>query len=482
MRRVPAIAAVTAATTLAAAPAALGAPYVKTLRCYDDCVGIKKVAPGGRVQLFGKRFRSGMRAVFPVRASDGSLTFRSTKTRLTHSRTLIARVPRNGRSGRVVVEIPGGARSNPVRVKVGTAPPHETPPPGATPFDRAGMWIWYVSAASGGSPQAIADQAREHGVGTVFVKSGDAGNYWSQFSSELVADLRAGGLDVCAWQFVYGTHPKDEARVAARAIDAGADCFVIDAEGQYEGKYTSARTYMSRLRAAAGAEYPIALAGFPYVDYHPAFPFSVFFGPGGAQYNVPQAYWKDIGGTVDTVLDHTYAWNRPYGRPIAPLGQVYENPRRGEILRFRKYAEAAGSDGVSWWSWQHANDTEWEAVGEPITPMRDSVPTDFATLAGGARGDIVLWAQQHLAAAGQDLDLDGVFGSGTKRAVKRFQSGAGLAATGSIDTATWTALLEYTPLRSRGKVAAGGAGGPVPKTAGMPATRYEIPPPEDRRP
>ena len=56
----------------------------------------------------------------------------------------------------------------------------------------------------------------------------------------IVNALHAGGLKVCAWQFVYGDHPNEEAATAVRAIHSGADCFVIDAESQYEGRYAQA--------------------------------------------------------------------------------------------------------------------------------------------------------------------------------------------------------------------------------------------------
>ena len=47
---------------------------------------------------------------------------------------------------------------------------------------------------------------------TLFVKSSDgSSNYWSQFSPQLVAELHANGLKVCAWQYVYGTNPAGEA-------------------------------------------------------------------------------------------------------------------------------------------------------------------------------------------------------------------------------------------------------------------------------
>ena len=72
------------------------------------------------------------------------------------------------------------------------------------------------------------------------------------------------------------------------------------------------------VRAGVGPAYPVSLASFPYVDYHPGLPYSVFLGPNGAQFNAPQVYWKTIGTTVDAAMYHTYVWNSLYGRPIEP--------------------------------------------------------------------------------------------------------------------------------------------------------------------
>ena len=89
--------------------------------------------------------------------------------------------------------------------------------PAARAFDGQGMWIWYVSHSNGGSVAAIVAQAHAAGVSTVFVKSSDgSSNYWSQFSPQLVAELHADGLKVCAWQYVYGTNPAGEAALGAR--------------------------------------------------------------------------------------------------------------------------------------------------------------------------------------------------------------------------------------------------------------------------
>ena len=68
-----------------------------------------------------------------------------------------------------------------------------------------------------------------------------------------------------------GTRPAVEARVAAGIIAAGADCLMIDAETEYEGKYAQAQRYLKTLRARIGNDFPVGLTTFPYVHFHPAF-------------------------------------------------------------------------------------------------------------------------------------------------------------------------------------------------------------------
>ena len=148
--------------------------------------------------------------------------------------------------------------------------------------------------------------------------------------------------------------------MGAEAVANGADCLVIDAESEYEGHYAAAQTYITDLRAKIGATYPLALASFPYVSYHESFPYSVFLGPNGAQYNAPQMYWKAIGNSVDTVYANTYISNRIYGRQIFPLGQTYEGVSASDLLRFREEAVDYGASGWSFWDWQETSASQWE--------------------------------------------------------------------------------------------------------------------------
>jgi len=377
----------------------------------------------------------------------------------------------------------------PARAATGGAGQPGAQAAGGTPFDRQGMWIWYVDRSDGGSIPRIVSRAGRAGIGTVYVKSGDGGNYWSQFNPGLVEALHRAGIDVCAWQFVYGERPLAEAKVGAAAVRRGADCLAIDAEGQYEGRYAAADRYVRALRARIGAGFPLALAGFPYVDYHPSFPYSVFFGPEGATYNQPQMYWKAIGTSVRAAFEHTYLYNRIWGHPIYPLGQTYERPGRREILRFRRFAESYGGLAPSWWDWQETGRRTWGALGATTNgPFQGYRPVSSSPLLRrGSRGDMVVWAQEHLAGAGQaQLPVTGIFGKKTAAAVRDFQLSRGLAVDGAIGTTTWNALLQVAPVRPRwaAQGARAGSGATAsrflparrPASASLPAKSYEIDP------
>jgi len=363
----------------------------------------------------------------------------------------------------------------------------ENPGRSHTPYDRHGMWIWYVSKSEGGSIPAIVARAKANGIGTVYVKAGDGPTVWNQFNKALVGQLHAAGIDACAWQFVYGDHPVAEARVGAVAVRRGADCLVIDAEADYEGKYAAADLYIERLRAQIGADFPLSLAGFPYVDYHPAFPYSVFLGPGGATFNQPQMYWKAIGTSVQGVYEHTYQYNRIWGHPIYPIGQTYEGPTNGELRLFRRFAASFGHYAPSWWDWQETSETEWSALGaaaadRPLTAYRINVVHPLLKIK--SKGDMVVWAQERLLGAGAELPVTGIFGTQTRAAVSAFQEAHGLPSTGVIGTDTWEALLAYQPEPVQWAAARPGTGAlgararPArrPLSASLPAVRNEIPP------
>jgi peptidoglycan hydrolase-like protein with peptidoglycan-binding domain len=469
------------------------------------CASHTIVTRTGRLLVGARGIGRRARIEFPVRPKGRKAGRRAVAGTLRTATRIVVRVPGDAVSGRIRVVMPGGKRSNYARIVV-TRPPA---PPGGTPylpgggpsvFDGNGMWIWYLSKSQGGDPAQIAAQAQAHGVHTIFVKSADGAGVWSQFSAATVAALKATGLRVCGWQFVYGSDPGGEAAAGAAAATAGADCLVIDAEGAYESKYAQAQQYMTALRQQVGPVFPVGLTSFPYVDFHPGLPYSVFMAPGNATFNLPQVYWKTIGDSVDASLAHTYEWNVPYQAPIFPLGQTYDNPSASDVVRFRQLSAAYGARGLSWWDWQETSAGGWDAVGAPFAaPAVAAVPAWPTLKAGaggkaGSKGDLVVWAQEHLVGAGHPLTVDGKYGGSTATALSAFQAGAGLPQTGVLDAATWPALLRATPVapdwtapKSTG--GSGGAGGATtaavrsgadapkgPASAALKARRDEVPP------
>jgi peptidoglycan hydrolase-like protein with peptidoglycan-binding domain len=420
-----------------------------------------QVSTHGTLLLSGVGLKTGMALAFPhspgARVGAGSPVSHLRHT----SAGLLVTVPKTAHSGHVMILLSKGRHTSsygPIYVYAHALHPPVAPVAAApaapiattatgTAFEGQGMWIWYLSQSSGGKIASIAAQAHAAGVTTVFVKSSDGStNYWSQFSAQMVAELHANGLRVCAWQYVYGSNPVGEANLGAQAVANGADCLVIDAEAEYEGHYAAAQTYITDLRAKIGPSYPLALASFPYVSFHPSFPYSVFLGPNGAQYNAPQMYWKDIGQSVDTIYANTYIANRIYGRPIFPLGQTYGGVSTSDLLRFREEAVDYGATGTSFWDWQETPAADWSTLAAPLAPLTSVTPnTSYPELHSGSKGDQVLWLQEHLATALPSQETTGYFGSQTTTDLESFQSAHGIAASGVAEAATWAALLSLAP-------------------------------------
>ena len=279
--------------------------------------------------------------------------------------------------------------------------------------------------------------------------------------------------------------PAGEASLGVDAVADGADCLVIDAESQYEGKYAAAQQYVAALRAAVGPAYPIGLTSFPYVDYHPRLPYSVFLGPGGAQANLPQVYWKDIGGTVDAVSGHTLA-PQPHLRrrrsPRSARPTATRRPRTSRAsARCGRPTAAPGCPGGRGRRPARPSGACSPSRSRPFPPP----PPDpgWPALAKGNKGDQVVWLQQHLASFDPAVTVTSTFDAATDTALRNFQTSRGLPVTGDDRRADLAG-------RPRPAAAAGGLDqevGPLhtdrPEWAGGPAGEHvERPPPDPRQP
>ena len=317
-------------------------------------------------------------------------------------------------------------------------------PVAASPSPLSGTSLWVARLApTVTSPQLVAE-AREAGARTLLVKAADGSTPDAQFSPVLLAALRAEGIGVCAWTFAYGVEPLAEAAVAVAAVRAGAQCLVVDAEGQYDSRYGQAQAYVGALRSQLGGRFPIGLAGQAEVNEHPKFPYSVFLGPGAFEFDLPQMYWRDLGLSVARAYTATISVNAIYGRPIVPVGQLYDAPAPAELESFQALAGAYGSPGASFFDLDSAAPEGLAALAVQH-PSRRRVAVVPATLRPGADGDEIVWAQELLNAAGARLPVGGFYGAQTASAVARFQLRHHVRADGVLGAATWRALLRLRP-------------------------------------
>ncbi|HKS27492.1 MAG TPA: peptidoglycan-binding protein [Pyrinomonadaceae bacterium] len=170
------------------------------------------------------------------------------------------------------------------------------------------------------------------------------------------------------------------------------------------------------------------------------------FTNGQPNWNAPLGVWTTIGSEAEKLgLEWGGDWKKFVDKPHVQLpgmsvAECLSLYRRGGNKLDLVWAEATrrllGVAGAV---------AGAAAVGGSVAaaPGATGTSSSHPTLRMNARGDAVRALQEALAAAGflAAGSADGIFGSGTQAAVKKFQQGKGLTADGIVGTATWEALL-----------------------------------------
>ncbi len=235
-----------------------------------------------------------------------------------------------------------------------------------------GIWIWRLSEAEGGNVSAIIERCKNIGIEWVAIKCGDGRYFWSQCKPSTIKQFQNAGIKVFGWQYVYGDDPIAEANISNQILDTGVDGFIIDAEGEYEGKPDNAITYLEKIREEHSDSF-IAYTPFPIRDYHTDFPYLEFGKYCDAV--MPQDYWKEIGVTPEYMVEwmeeqwdkwHTIWEGGGYGdsiKPIIPLGQGWD-VSGSEITIFCNLIYDHGYGGVSLWRYETMTEENWKAYAE----------------------------------------------------------------------------------------------------------------------
>jgi hypothetical protein len=283
------------------------------------------------------------------------------------------------------VNLPAGsatihAPSNPADVLA--APPAPAAPKKWLPSGK-GMWIYLPDKTEGGNVPAIIAKARATGLTHLYVRMGSAwdGFNVAPFMDKILPAAHEAGIKIIGWDF-----PKldpmgpdiERAKAMINYKTPGGhkiDAFSPDIESPAEGTRLTpenARRYGAALREVAGPDYTlIVTVPRPAPKERPTHPYNEIVA--GYDAIAPMIYWLDR--QPDTDVAGAMQFLSKYNVPIYPVGQAYdgspEGGRKGvpppdELWRFMRFAEKHGAAGVSFWSWQAADQRAWNAVKEAV--------------------------------------------------------------------------------------------------------------------
>ncbi len=321
---------------------------------------------------------------------------------------------------------------------------------GAVPTGQ-GMWIWIPAAADGGNPAAIVARATRYGLTHIYVRTGSSkqGFHGAALLDALLPVAHAAGLRIYGWDFPYLDDVGADVARAAQAIRHTTptghriDGFAADIEFRSMGVNITPHTaalYSQHLRDTVGPGVPL-IAVVPRPT--PAvlhYPYDQVVGHFDAI--APMVYWMHTDPAV--AVSMAYARLGRFGKPIIPVGQAYDGfaeggppgvPNRGAIHRFMEAVAEHGGTGVSFWSWQHATEEVWQAVGDASLFLLPEGARE------GFRGDQIRAYQVLLSSLGFGVPATGTWGPQTDAAIRAFQAAARLAVTGLIDAPTKALLM-----------------------------------------
>ncbi len=233
------------------------------------------------------------------------------------------------------------------------------------------VWIWNWRRCDGGDPAKITARLRDAGCRGVLVKAHDGSRWFDQGRPwrEIAAALRAEGVAVGGWAYLYGRDPAGEAQLVGETVSYGrADLFVLDVEAEFEGRPEAAEELCRHVREGVGGDYPLYYSSFAIARYHRSFPYEAFerYCRGAA----PQLYWNAFRWPVRQAIQRTYEDYAALGVPpprLFPVAGLYAGrgvpyPAAADFQLFAREAMQRGSMGISFWSYEHMNDEMWAAV------------------------------------------------------------------------------------------------------------------------
>jgi len=269
------------------------------------------------------------------------------------------------------------------------------------------IFSWNVPAIYNGNPEKFVDLLKDGGFEAVALKAGDgnrihtlgsASGYpsWGEnVRQELVDALRAAGIRVYLWHFLYGGDPKGELAVAVSQCQRfKPDGYIWDVEGAFDIKIaaeSNARLISRGLKAACPNTRQTlcwwALPKSPVsgTEWHPIRVAKAWLETVDSA--MPMDYWQgsSAADAMSYLNKSLTIWRTITDKPLVPAGRAYDgdggNATPDGIRAFANSVKNSAHDlnlvGTSWWSLDKAiqNPAVWAALkatptfAAPITAL-----------------------------------------------------------------------------------------------------------------
>lgn len=292
-------------------------------------------------------------------------------------------------------------------------------------FDGKWVWIWNWPRCDGGEATTVAQRLKAAGCAGALVKAHD-GPYWfdqGQPWREICRALKAFGLRVAGWAYLYGHDWQGEAQRAIETIHYGeADAYVMDVESEFKGRPDVAEALCQRLRQGVGQDFPLFYSTFAIARYHQQFPYAAF--ERHCSGTLPQVYWNAFRWPVEQALGWTYEDYASLGIAadrILPVAGAYAQgfvayPSGEELQRFVQSAGERGSKGVSFWSYEHMDDIRWRALEANPWPVEGMPWTGWTDESEELRQEIARLRRRNQELSRQNVEFAGRIGRGMELA------------------------------------------------------------------
>jgi hypothetical protein len=242
-----------------------------------------------------------------------------------------------------------------------------------------GFFIWKIIDCEKGDPNAITKVAKDAQLTHVILKIADGAFPYNvnrqtneDYVGPVVSALRAEGIEVWGWHYVYGDYPNSEANIAVKRMkEFDLSGYVIDAEMEYKepGKKNAAAAYMKILRKNL-PDIPMALSSYRFPSFHPQLPWKTFLEY--CDYNMPQVYWEQSHNPEPNLKRSVKEFQSiiPF-RPIIPTGPTYRAgswiPTIEDTRVFLETSKALNLEAANFFSWDECRPAYpdlWKTIQE----------------------------------------------------------------------------------------------------------------------